>query len=710
MPDGRRPPILSATSLTPDQVARRTFTLSRRGYDTAEVRAFLDWVASGLEVIEAREAELRRMLEEAERRAANPPLDETTLTNALGQETARIIRTAHDAANEVTARAEENATRALNRAQEEASAIREKANALLEERREEAEAAAAEVSRAADTEASSTIEQARQEADTVLGRARDEGREMVREAQELRARILGDLARRRRLLHTQVEQLRAGKVSLAESVEAVRRAVDQVHEDLRRAEDDARAAADVAARRVAAEPELSGDDLSRSLGSPTGEARRLESAASVSGQAAPVPAATAPPPSATEPGPTAATPAAVPTSAPAAAEEAPAEAAPAEGGAEAEERRSGSLRLLRRPRSSGGPRDKVEEPLAAGDDVEGVRILGTQAPGAPSPAEAVGAEPEPGERVKDTGPAPRTVEADAEEAVNALFERIRASRPAQQPIGQAEQPATPPPSTSTLATPEATPSEPEMTTSETEAATGAAPMGEPSTANGTAPSADEEQLQRRDAAIEPIVATLARKLKRALGDEQNDTLDRLRSRRDRSATDAIAPVAEQERRISEVGVEFLEKAVVAGADFAGGAAKVKAKPRSEMANEEAAELARAIVGPLHGRIEEGLDELAAGDDAALVDHISACYREWKGQRIERLAGDYVAAAFARGALAATPAGSKLRWIVDDEGNRCPDCDDNALAGPVVKGDTYPTGQAYPPAHAGCRCLLVPSPA
>jgi hypothetical protein len=37
--------------------------------------------------------------------------------------------------------------------------------------------------------------------------------------------------------------------------------------------------------------------------------------------------------------------------------------------------------------------------------------------------------------------------------------------------------------------------------------------------------------------------------------------------------------------------------------------------------------------------------------------------------------------------------------------KCPDCDDNALE-PTVKGSDFPTGQPHPPAHPGCRCLLV----
>ena len=47
----------------------------------------------------------------------------------------------------------------------------------------------------------------------------------------------------------------------------------------------------------------------------------------------------------------------------------------------------------------------------------------------------------------------------------------------------------------------------------------------------------------------------------------------------------------------------------------------------------------------------------------------------------------------------------LEWVPADPG-RCPDCDDNALE-PTLKGKAFPTGQQHPPAHPGCRCLVVP---
>jgi hypothetical protein len=65
-------------------------------------------------------------------------------------------------------------------------------------------------------------------------------------------------------------------------------------------------------------------------------------------------------------------------------------------------------------------------------------------------------------------------------------------------------------------------------------------------------------------------------------------------------------------------------------------------------------------------------------------------------------------ALCRGLFAASPDGIAFRWVVDDDGP-CPDCDDNALAGPVPKGRAFPTGQPHPPAHIGCRCLVLADP-
>jgi hypothetical protein len=116
---------------------------------------------------------------------------------------------------------------------------------------------------------------------------------------------------------------------------------------------------------------------------------------------------------------------------------------------------------------------------------------------------------------------------------------------------------------------------------------------------------------------------------------------------------------------------------------------------------------------LRQRIEESLSEIDASLEGS-SDAAGVAYREWKGSRVEGLAGDFTTRAFAVGELAVLSSlgvgeAPLLRWAVedDDAGGSCPDCDDNSLAGPQSPGTAFPTGHAHPPVHPGCRCLLVP---
>jgi hypothetical protein len=108
-----------------------------------------------------------------------------------------------------------------------------------------------------------------------------------------------------------------------------------------------------------------------------------------------------------------------------------------------------------------------------------------------------------------------------------------------------------------------------------------------------------------------------------------------------------------------------------------------------------------VVTMLRRRIVDGSD---AGEEVA--ERVGAAFREWRGERIERLVGDCAVQAFSAG-VAAAAAGGTLRWVLTSSSG-CSDCDDNALAGAVAVDDAFPTGHAYPPAHSGCRCLVVPA--
>jgi hypothetical protein len=197
-----------------------------------------------------------------------------------------------------------------------------------------------------------------------------------------------------------------------------------------------------------------------------------------------------------------------------------------------------------------------------------------------------------------------------------------------------------------------------------------------------------------------VIAGLARRVKRALQDDQNDILDRIRSLG--GWKDGVLPdVSEHTGRYVTASTEMLTEAARAGATFSGVAIEIV-----DDVDGEAAKLADTVVSSLRRRLEDEGPGVDPTDDAALAEHVGAAFREWRGDRTERLAGDHATAAFAQAALAATDRDVTIRWIVDDEGAPCADCEDNALAEDVRPGDPFPTGHFHPPAHSGCRCLLV----
>jgi hypothetical protein len=216
--------------------------------------------------------------------------------------------------------------------------------------------------------------------------------------------------------------------------------------------------------------------------------------------------------------------------------------------------------------------------------------------------------------------------------------------------------------------------------------------------------ADESRLQRRDVVLVPIETKLVRRLKRALQDEQNDLMDRLRQRG--AKPDVVLAGLDEHERYRRAGRDLLAEAAQAGIAYATGegfGAAALDVPLDDLIES----LGTDVGTPLRRRLLKAVQEAAGEEQGVLMDLVGAAYRETKGQRVERVAADHAVAAFSRGTFLAVPEGAPLRWLVDDDGGPCPDCDDNALADGTPRGEAFPTGQPHPPAHAGCRCLLVP---
>jgi DivIVA domain-containing protein len=595
MPEERLMSITSSSHLAPDDVARHTFGSVRRGFDPNEVRAYLESIAVSLRGVAERERELLSELADADHRAANPVLDEATLTAAVGTETARVLHSAHEVAGEMVANAEAEATRLLTDARDEIEQLRAQTEARLAEQTAAAEAAAGELRERTNQQIASGLDAARSDAEEMMSQAREQCRAMVEEAQGLRARVLADLARRRKVLHVQIEQLRAGRERLADTVHDVRRSVDAIAEDLFAAEDNARLAAEAAGREAVGRPDE---------GTPEELAALLieEEAGAVAG--------------------------AIITAA---------------------------------DYESGPPDDAVPD----------------------EPADPVSTE---------SG-------TDDESPVDALFAKIRASR-------EGADPADEPAATEAVADgPAAT---------EAAAAAGPDPVDQaPVVEEGGDQESDEPPDERpadairRDELIDPIVTALARRLKRTLQDNQNELLDSLRSEGFTWSVKLLPDEAEQLDSFATAALPALEQAAEAGVTFVG--APTSGRPRTDALIAVAHDLAESVVGVLRRRLSDDESGLAGAEETVVAEHVGSAFREWKGERVERLAGDYAVAAFSAGTLSALegePA-AELEWVaVSGSGDApCPDCEDNGLNGSQRPGQDFPTGHRHPPAHPGCRCLL-----
>jgi hypothetical protein len=213
--------------------------------------------------------------------------------------------------------------------------------------------------------------------------------------------------------------------------------------------------------------------------------------------------------------------------------------------------------------------------------------------------------------------------------------------------------------------------------------------------------------RRRDAALETAMGVLLPRVKRRLQDEQNELLDALRRQKSKIDVDTAMPTAQEQLATwAELLAPVLDDTYAAGRTLGGGRTRT-APPRL------VARITELLVLPLRERVLASLEAVvrdgpydgAAEWQRAITAAVGARYREWRSQDLEPLLGDLVVVAFARGVYDATPDGLRLRWV-PAEVEQCPDADDNALE-PTVKGGPFPTGQSCPPAHPGCRCLVVP---
>lgn len=256
------------TRLEPDEVSRVL------GEETARVlRAARE---SAAEIVAKAEAQAELLASQAADDAARlrtEARDDAERLRVEAEETASAVRTAGAAhVEDLRAAAESELAEERTAMQDQLAAEREALHAEIAAQRAAAEEEAVGIRSAAETDADATrteaaeyAERLRSEAEADVAQLRSTAEEEAREvaaraaaqvadSERLRDRVLADLAHKRRAARKHLEQLHAGRDRLLTAYQVILATTDQATAELDVVLADAKRDADQAARRIAAEP------------------------------------------------------------------------------------------------------------------------------------------------------------------------------------------------------------------------------------------------------------------------------------------------------------------------------------------------------------------------------------------------------------------------------------------------------------------------
>lgn len=641
---------------SPAAVASAQFTVTRRGYREEEVRDFLRQVSVELARLLERERFLENELKAVQSRAPLDvsAIDESTITELIGAEAARVLGAAKEAAQAMRDRAAESAEQIVREASREASRMLE--DSTLESSRRRSDVSS--------------------EAEQELELAKQQGREIVAEVRAYRERVLSDVAKRTEEARRELERLVYERERLLVAFERARHAATDVVGDLTEFDDAIRGAGIVPPlvppdapappmpTRTSSAPIFDAKQYLDELGSqprnePEASAAPTESSAMPTSEqgdskstaagdehgAAPTPEQV----SAPEPVPT------------------PTNDASARHDAREQHDSSGRTERMA-PVVSIFDRKRRSEP-AASDDREPVE----KAPEHPV-FERVEAQPD-----VVAPPAPTS-------RVDEIFERLR------------------------LASTRRVASESKQDLETKDSVTTAASTRDPATKAVRPRPVDPSHFRRRDEVVASVLESMKRTTKRLAADDENSALTHVSTKKSALDVDAMLSTAEQHARrfVDAIHEEVTSIAVDAARSLSDSRrADVRKLVVDGAVSDAVAQFVISdFVRPIRERVTAAITS-SDGDRDALTRSLRNEFAEWKTQRLESVVVDIAHLAYARGLFLGCDAKSHVCWAVDPNGPACADAEDNALAGRVRRGENFPTGHDQPLAHAGCRCLVVP---
>jgi len=633
---------------SPAAVGSAQFTVTRRGFDTEEVRDFLRSVSAELGRLQERERFLESELRAMQTRGMSGPgvLDEETVTALLGEETARVLTVAREAAAQMRVRAAEAAERLVREANSDAIRVREDADIETARRRSDA---------TSDVEAE-------------LELAKQQGREMVNEAREYREKVLSELARRRELARQQIEQLIHSRDRLVNAFDRARLAANDVVGDL-----------------------AEFDDLSNEVAHATGITKPVSENSNgfVDHTQDPeaIPQKTAG------------------TQVTDVVEEEMLEGLVADDEIIEEviieeviidEVVETTITSIHEEQVGMSDHPSTDVP-AVEHLAEVVQLFGKKHREAtitpvvvPVVVPEAAPKPEPIAKVE----APKIAEVKpqtsktpaktpAKKSVDDLFANLRKTSTAE--VARTAKPKT--------ASPETT--EPKAVVPKVKA---------------VVPKVDGLVFERRDEVLTPIMVALTSKMKRVLADEENSMLTYLQGKKAAVALEKVLPEPSTHvQGYVEAVAEDVMSAAMGGAKSLSSSLKADLRRKvtsSAVMQVMSKNIDDVLVRPLRDRIQRCVEQ-SDGDREEMSKLIRSVYREWKMQRVEQHIGDIARLAYSRGAYLVLDQGTSVCWMVDPNGPPCADAEDNSLAGATALGADFPTGHSHPIAHTGCRCLVTP---
>ena len=625
---------------SPAAVAGAAFPTTRRGFDPNEVRDFLRMVAAELSRLQERERFLERELLTRPTEVGIIPgeLDEDKLTEVLGEETARIIQAAREAAAKFRGRAEETAQRLVRDATDEATRIREEAELEGERIRQDATADA--------------------EAEILM--AKQQGRDMVNEARAYRERVLADVARRRELAREQIEDLFHGRDRLVQAFERARIATDDVLRDLSDVGEEPAAYVNLAMTTGPIPIMVPVDELDEPA-EPVVRTQFYDQDHDDEQPRALHPSIDRP--------------ISIETVMP--------ETVMPET-REVDESDDVAAQVVE---VTDEPTVVVDEPVSEveAEVTEPAPVVELKT--TPSNVVPLFGKSEPKNESSVTSPAPR-VERSGASGADDIFAKLRRA-------------------SATVVAEEATKAGDAAEKSSSKAAT---PVATVIDAAEVVESATV--FETRDEILVPLTLTMGRKTKRVLADELNQILDTLRGKAVVKTLDAIVgPKNEHAKRFCAALAPSIKSAAVAGARslHASGSMPSDRDLSAAVAKQMKAIdefIVTSIVEPLRERLSRSISQ-AGGSNAELSSLVRVVYREWKNQIVDESINDIAYTAYGRGALSVLTPDMNVCWKFDPAGPACADAEDNSLAGTISGCDAFPTGHTHAPAHAGCRCAIVP---